>query len=553
MAKVVRTSGLKLYYPAMDTLVIDETKTNDTMSDTDTMVKPEIQENGFTSECKDPEVEKVKEKAKDVKNMPENTTENTTENTPKVEAKKDSLNKILFDLVLNKKSSKIITGVCSFSVLLFVVAYFVSLHNAGSIKTHYEKRRDNMQAMIDINIGKYQDKYLIDIHPFLQESRNIFLGKSESVSLGDLGGYINDYRNNQLEYLQNQFKVDKNFTINQYVEVESSKINNQILEIEKNIALLDDKNKLFEENYNTFKIALEGLKNLPLNNVVDKSFIKNISVYTKIEATEGVNFIDFLISFDDNLQSYNEFGESNSGFNVSNYNKESLANLSKYTGGIEKQYYELLHSMYTNAQNIILNDETLINEKSENLLKKSFLIKEIESLKKSKVSIEKYKQNKTYLFQKQFDINDDTIHYTIDKAISYMALYHALLIVILFYTAVMVICSLAVGVKGWVGTDPNIKLLAMATVVILVMSNLILVTLRPRENYVNYIANAEINEAKQAKLIMFLNNYDKVNSVELDEFVNKNLDALTKFSEILPSTDESKLAKDVSKFTGSLN
>ncbi len=542
MAKVVRTSGLRLEYPVNGTV----------------MEEPEVlKENMQTLEEKDITEDKIDSAIETEVSAPTQEgieTQEQKESKPLDSGnKKVGVDKILFDLILNKKSSKIIFGICSFALILFVVSYVVSLNNARSIKTHYEKRRDNMQAMIDINIGKYQDKYLVDIHPFLKESGNIFLGKTENVSLSELGEYIDDYRNNQVDYLENQFKTDKNFSINQYVEAESSKINSQIIDIEKSIGVLDEKNKLFEDNFNNLKKSLLGLKDINLNKEVDKDLINNIGVYTKLEFAEGLKLIDFLISFDDNSQSYKEFLESNSGFEASTYTHKSLAILESKNGGVQEQFYKLLLSMYTNAQNLILNDEKFVTEKSEYLFKKSILIKELESLKKAKVSIEKYKENKTYLFQKQFDINDDTIDYTIDKAISYMALYHALLIVILFFTTVMVICSLAVGVKGWVGTDPNIKLLAMATVVILVMSNLILVTLRPRENYVNYIANAEKNEAKQANMIKFLNNYDKVSLPDLDKFINENLESLTKFSDILPSTDESKLAKDVSDFTGTMS
>nr|WP_297307419.1 hypothetical protein [uncultured Flavobacterium sp.] len=180
-------------------------------------------------------------------------------------------------------------------------------------------------------------------------------------------------------------------------------------------------------------------------------------------------------------------------------------------------------------------------------------ILDLKSLKETKykneVSLETYRKNKAYIIQNQYNITNQSLEYCLEKGIKYFAFYQSLIIVILVFTALMALCVFVISSKGWTGSDSIVKIISITVVVILGMANLINVVMNPKGNYISYIKKAERNEAVQADIIQFFNKYDKLEERDIDTLINRNFRNITKFSEILPETNEAGLEEGFKGFS----
>ncbi|MBQ0117281.1 MAG: hypothetical protein KBS98_05110, partial [Flavobacterium sp.] len=179
----------------------------------------------------------------------------------------------------------------------------------------------------------------------------------------------------------------------------------------------------------------------------------------------------------------------------------------------------------------------------------------IELKKTNKVPIKEYRLQKKSLIKNLYKINKLNINSSIERAVYYIALHKALMMVIIIYSTLMSLCVFAISSKGWNGSDFALKSVALCVFVVMGLSNLINTVQSPKHNIKLYLEKADNNFKAQVAIVKLYVSFDEKNEKEIDELVNKNFDLISKISDILPQTNEGGIqenALDAQKLMGAM-
>lgn len=456
----------------------------------------------------------------------------------------------------------------------------LNLKNIFFIKN--EDKSDNKHYFIEnFGFNKLNDLKL-NQEKNLASKFKIFDDKQE-VSFLDFAKYLEEVDESKLKRIKARLDSDNKFNLKHYVETESAQLEREKNQLKTRINFLnqnlENKNKKTDNNVVDSLLfagkVIEFMKNNS-NEIINKkinikyepkdkkllisivsnikksndntSFVLNDLFNNNNIDTIETDLLNILNSFSNNIQSPIEMiGDNEELKNI------KFKEITEYNPDIAKEntYKEsvlfVLYEAYQNLK-IVANDD--VTQKAAVVKEISDLTNQLNSLSVINVSIGKYKQNKTYLFQKQFELCSDAIAFTINKAVKYMALYNALIWVILVFSIAAGGCIFVISSAGWNDVNNSLRVFTICVVAVLAVSNLILLTIKPQSNYKNYLGKADMNESNQRKIINFFNNYESLDKKDVDSMLKQNLDLMTKFTDIVPDVDESGLIKDVSKFSG---
>lgn len=456
----------------------------------------------------------------------------------------------------------------------------LNLKNIFFIKN--EDKSDNKHYFIEnFGFNKLNDLKL-NQEKNLASKFKIFDDKQE-VSFLDFAKYLEEVDESKLKRIKARLDSDNKFNLKHYVETESAQLEREKNQLKTRINFLnqnlENKNKKTDNNVVDSLLfagkVIEFMKNNS-NEIINKkinikyepkdkkllisivsnikksndntSFVLNDLFNNNNIDTIETDLLNILNSFSNNIQSPIEMiGDNEELKNI------KFKEITEYNPDIAKEntYKEsvlfVLYEAYQNLK-IVANDD--VTQKAAVVKEISDLTNQLNSLSVINVSIGKYKENKTYLFQKQFELCSDAIAFTINKAVKYMALYNALIWVILVFSIAAGGCIFVISSAGWNDVNNSLRVFTICVVAVLAVSNLILLTIKPQSNYKNYLGKADMNESNQRKIINFFNNYESLDKKDVDSMLKQNLDLMTKFTDIVPDVDESGLIKDVSKFSG---
>lgn len=454
----------------------------------------------------------------------------------------------------------IFVSVGLFAILLFVISYWVALSNAQDIKDLQHARSRHIEDMININVNTYSPDYLVSKEKVQQYINSI---ESLPVDKKAFDRFIDTFNEYKISNIKNLLESDKNFNFQNYLEKISNNFKQELsgLVTEKAI-LINTLEKLEVEYQHNIKPKLN------FKDSVSANLAKEIRYIIRLDKNKN-NFNSILLFGLNIIKNHNLYDMAKIK-ELDSLNKMSpkTDSLKKIYSKIDDSTFAYILTDYTNAIFLDNNNTTLypfhefyksiLSDIDSHNIKKAKLIKDIaekndliDAKKNSQLSLDKYKQNKTYLFQKQFLINNEMIQFSINKGIGYLAFYNALIIVILTFTAILTLCIFGISTKGWGSANDQLKILTIIVLVVLGVSNLILVTLKPKDNYMAYIKSADKNENIQMDIINFFNNYEKLNEIQIDSMLKRNLQQMTRFNEILPETDDSKLIQEFDKMNPS--
>lgn len=400
----------------------------------------------------------------------------------------------------------IILSIALFAILLFIISFCIYYVNTSQIEKVRDNRDKHLTEMMRINMGEIPNppsvvkhKLASDIKSFLHNN-NKDLDKHKKIE-----EYISKFiiiDSLQIHSISKKISENPGKDYNQFFANEKTKVTQEIIDIDEKI-----------------KKNNEQLK------VIEKPLIDHpISKY------------NIRMNLNDNTIEFDSKGE--------NYFKDTLAVKSPVKSPVK---IDSLDSSKLSESFIEYNS---LRDHKDNLIKENITLTEQRNIKnQNQISLETYRKNKAYIFFNQYNISKLSIDYCIQEGVKYFAYYHALLVVILVFTALMSLCIFGVSAKGWTNTDPFLKTITMCVIVVLGISNLINVVIKPKDNYISYFKKAENNENIQTEIVKFFNQYDSLDEKQIDELINNNFKNLTKFSEILPISDEEGLSKGITNFS----
>lgn len=429
---------------------------------------------------------------------------------------------------ITKLKLNIILYITFFAFLVFFISFFAYWINTSKLMDVKNERDQFLSEMMRANMGEVPKRPSIVREAMAKEINEITKGSNADSLENKILNYIAPFlesENNSVNEITKKLRDDLNFNFTDFFEkekgrlnVEIQKINDSIIKYEK--AKLNLKEVI--ENLDYYKLSFKFDESLKINKV----FKINDSLMVEFKEPNKYTIKNLEFTKDE-LEIY-----------INNPNIEYVPN-------------------DLNAKNVflkfILEGKDIYEKKIEEmtLLEKNILDLNIskQAKYKNQVSLETYRKNKAYIIKNQYDMTNQSLEYCLKKGIKYFAFYQSLIIVILVFTALMALCVFVISSKGWSGSDPIVKLIAITVIVVLGMANLINVVMNPKANYISYIKKAEKNEAVQADIIQFFNRYDKLEEKEIDELINKNFLNITKFSEILPETNEAGLQEGFKGFS----
>lgn len=333
----------------------------------------------------------------------------------------------------------------------------------------------------------------------------------------------------------------------------NGKVSNQIdLNAFKSQAEINELEKELKETQNKIESNIRLINDLTLN---EADFITYDNLFSDIS-----NYLDFK-KFNDIEQQKNKYKiiVNNKAYQKI-INEAGIKNL-KLESQIPKNETEISES-FEKLKNIInrkinANDEALrLTAKNDTL---NFIHKElrdaIELKKTNKVPIQEYRLQKKLLIKNLYKINKLNINSSIERAVYYIALHKALMMVIIIFSTLMSLCVFAISSKGWNGSDFALKSVALCVFVVMGLSNLINTVQSPKHNIKLYLEKADNNFKAQVAIVKLYVSFDEKNEKEIDELVNKNFDLISKISDILPQTNEGGIqenALDAQKLMGAM-
>lgn len=437
----------------------------------------------------------------------------------------------------------IATAIFGIAILFFGIAYGVSYFSATSIKNVKKERDEILSEMIRVNMGEIP-RSPSEVRLKLVTELDEIKGNGDSVN-----ALIDKYKKPQIENINEiSKKIEQNPTvdIHSFINKEKVIVDAEILEIDKKIEAItqeivkiDTDNSALQTVTDEFKDQLYGKKIKDLIENFDKANENKITVnkfkedyekYLKLpndsgdsninNPTSSRNLIDFILQYDESLTPVGNLGE------------------------VQISYTSLINHLQTELKKHIKLYDDNIAKKSSNINKLQTLTKDRDLKIKNNVSLETYKKNKAYIFHNQYKISKLSIDYCIEKAIKFYAFHKAIVYSLLVFTTIISLCAFVISKQGWTQTPKIIQIVSVCVLVIIGMFNLMSAVLKPKENYDTYIAKAELNEKVQSDIVLFFNKYDKLNEADVDTLILENFSKITKFSEILPSTDEKGISED---------